>query len=168
MSNDANVSLSVRGGVDPGDQHGEDGATRRRPTGWHLQFLSSTWLWLSHRSPMRAVVPLTAALLHTVMPVFSTFTPAIHSTKEKEEGLQTLGKLPFWGAVCALLSCHFRNFNFFFWMTFDWSLISLLNVIEIQINSDQDAQRSVVWTAFKMSFSNLFQRSIDHSDHCCP
>lgn len=66
---------------------------------------------VSHR---KAAVTLTVVLLHTVMPVFSTFIPAIHSTKEKEKGrLQNSFKAAIWGDVCVLLSCNFRIFYIF-------------------------------------------------------
>lgn len=54
-------------------------------------------------------------------PLFSTFTPAIHSTQEKEEGLQTLLKLPFRGDVCTLSFGNVRNLLCFcddFWLEF--------------------------------------------------
>lgn len=61
--------------------------------------------WLRLDTPFKPFV--CCSLLHTVMPVFSTFTPAIHSTKKKNKEMfaKSLIKLPFfwwwwwWGGV---------------------------------------------------------------------
>lgn len=71
---------------------------------------------MSRCGPVRALVTLTAALLHTVMPVFSTFTPAIHSTEEKEKACKLSREAAIWGCLYSLVSSLQEVLLFLWWL----------------------------------------------------
>lgn len=93
-----------------------DGATWRRPAGWHCQFLSSALLWLSRHSPIMTPSYFTqscqfSALLHQQS--IPRRRRRKRRSRRRRRSANSLIKLPLWG-MFVLLLCNFRNCYFFF------------------------------------------------------